>query len=418
MKNFLSFAALLIALGAATPAIVSAQVTEAQVTADGNGLTREDAIQSALVSAAGQAFGVDLSASTQSISTATDIMADNEEHSLMVSALNKSVQQVLRTPTNAPILGYSVDHASALPGAGWEATVTLRYAKFERMGADTNRRSIVVVGKHKQYGQLLQQAVGESLIGTRRFDVLNRENERFFENEKDFILGEDAATAELARLSQASGADYLVIAELTSLGISNNQQETIRMTGEVLVKSAVSGTLRLQIVEFASRKVKWTDTRKFGGTYPGAASIGSATLSRLIGDSADILVDRMVASIYPIRVVKAMGDTAVINRGEGAVTQGEAYAVFLEGEELLDPQSGESLGSMEIEIGLGQVTEVKPKFAFLKMASGTLEANGNYILRKTDKKLPATAGAKRPAAKSTATRKPAEPSRKDAFLNN
>ncbi len=402
-----------------TPAHVSAQVTEATVTAQGTGLTRDEAIQSALVSAAGQAFGIDLQATTQSMSMAADVAVDNEEHNLMLTTLNKNVQQVLRSPTNAPILGYSVDDTMQLPQAGWEATVTLRYAKFERMGADSNRRSVVVVGKHGRYGEMLSQTVGESLVGSRRFDVLNRENEEFFEQEKDFILSEDAAMAEVARLSQASGADYLVIAELVNLGISNNNRETIRMTGEVLVKSSASGTLRLQIIEFATRKVKWSDTQKFGGTYPGATSVGAGTLAGLIGSAADILVEKMVASIYPIRVVKVMGDTAIINRGEGGVAKGERYAVFISGEELVDPQSGESLGSLETEVGLGTIVDVKPKFAFLKMDTGALAAGDDYIVRKSNKKAPAKAGAK-PAARpqNAAPRKPQEPSRKDMFLNN
>src|SRR5690606_33417981 len=121
-----------------------------------------------------------------------------------------------------------------------------------------------------------------------------------------------------------------------------------------------------QVIEFASRKLKWSGTQKFGGTYPGATSVGTATLGKLINGAADVLIDKMVASIYPIRVVKAMGDTAIINRGEGSVSVGEGYAVFLEGEELTDPQSGESLGSMEMEVGLARITEVRPKFAFIK----------------------------------------------------
>lgn len=402
-----------------TPAHVSAQVTEATVTAQGTGLTRDEAIQSALVSAAGQAFGIDLQATTQSMSMAADVAVDNEEHNMMLTTLNKNVQQVLRSPTNAPILGYSVDDTMQLPQAGWEATVTLRYAKFERMGADSNRRSVVVVGKHGRYGEMLSQTVGESLVGSRRFDVLNRQNEEFFEQEKAFILSEDAAMAEVARLSQASGADYLVIAELVNLGISNNNRETIRMTGEVLVKSSASGSLRLQIIEFATRKVKWSDTQKFGGTYPGATSVGTGTLAGLIGTAADILVEKMVASIYPIRIVKVMGDTAIINRGEGGVAKGERYAVFISGEELVDPQSGESLGSLETEVGLGTIIDVKPKFAFLKMDTGALAAGDDYIVRKSEKKAPPKSGAKPAArAQNAAPRKPQEPSRKDMFLNN
>lgn len=392
------------------------QVTEATITADGAGMTRDEAVAAALANAAGQAFGIQLNAATVSETLGAEVVTDDRSQASMVSAVNRVVTQAINSPVNSPILGYTIDSLSEGIANTWDATVTLRYAKFERIGADSNRRSAIVVTSNKRYQELLTTTVSEALVASRRFDVLNRRNDALFEAEKAFIQGGDAATAEVARLSQASGADYLIVAELQGLSISNNMRETIRMTGEVLVRSAVSGTLRLEVIEFASRKVKWSSSQKFGGTYEGVSSIGAGTLSRLIGGAADKLMDNLIASIYPIRVIKVVGDVAIINRGEGSATVGETYAVFLMGEELTDPQSGESLGVMEIEAGLGKITEVKPKFSFLKMATGQLDANAEYIVRKTDKKPPAAA-APTPRPRQPAQNKPQAPSRKDVFLN-
>lgn len=392
------------------------QVTEATITADGAGMTRDEALAAALANAAGQAFGIQLNAATVSETLGAEVVTDSHSETSMVSAVNRVVTQAINSPVNSPILGYTIDNLSEGIADTWDATVTLRYAKFERMGADSDRRSAIVVTSNKRYQELLTTTVSEALVASRRFDVLNRRNDALFEAEKAFIQGGDAATAEVARLSQASGADYLIVAELQGLSISNNMRETIRMTGEVLVRSAVSGTLRLEVIEFASRKVKWSSSQKFGGTYEGVSSIGAGTLSRLIGGAADKLMDNLIASIYPIRVIKVVGDVAIINRGEGSAAVGETYAVFLMGEELTDPQSGESLGVMEIEAGLGKITEVKPKFSFLKMATGQLDANAEYIVRKTDKKPPAAA-APTPRPRQPAQSKPQPPSRKDVFLN-
>ncbi|MDR4127224.1 hypothetical protein [Yanghanlia caeni] len=394
----------------------SAQVTEATITADGTGMTRDEAVAAALANAAGQAFGIQLDAASVSHTFGAEAVTNGESETLMVNAVNKVVTQAVNMPANNPILGYSIDSLSEGYANTWDATITLRYAKFERLGADTNRRSVIVVTSDKRHQDLLTTTVAESLVASRRFDVLNRRNDKLFEAEKAFIQGGDAAVSEVARLSQAEGADYLLVAELQGLSIRNNMRETIRMTGEVLVRSAVSGTLRLEVIEFASRKVKWSGSQKFGATYEGVSSIGAATLSRLIGDASGKLMDNLIASIYPIRVVKVMGDVAIINRGEGSASVGETYAVFLMGEELVDPQSGESLGAMEVEAGIGKITEVKPKFSFLKMATGSLDANAEYIVRKTDKKVPAAAAPSRP--RQPAQSKPQAPSRKDSFLNN
>jgi curli biogenesis system outer membrane secretion channel CsgG len=397
--------------------VASAQVTEATVSADGSGMTRDEAIAAAVASAAGQAFGIELEAATVTETWGAEVTTNDKSDTAMVSAVNRVVKQAVNSPVNSPILGYTVDNVSQGIANTWDASVTLRYAKFEKIGADTNRRSIIVVSNDKRYRDLITDTVSEALVNSRRFDVLNRKNTNLFDAEKDFITGGDAGMAEMARLSQASGADYLVVAEIQGLGISNNMRETIRMTGEVLVKSAVSGTLRLQVVEFATRKVKWSSSEKFGGTYEGVSSIGAGTLSKLIGGAADKLMEKLVVSIYPIRVVKVMGDVAIINRGEGSVAKGETYAVFLMGEELTDPQSGESLGSMEVEIGIGEITEVKPKFSFLKMGNGPLGVSGDYIVRKSSKKIAASAAKKPQKVKSAALKKPEQPSRKDVFLN-
>lgn len=407
----LGIACMALVCGAAT-----AQVTEATISAEGSGMTRDEAVAAALASAAGQAFGVELSAASVAETLAVETVTDQSSENLMLSAVNRSVVQVVKSPTNSPILGFTIDHASQGVANTWEAQVTLRYAKYQKLGGDSDRRGVVVMANDKRYRNLITSTVSESLVASRRFDVLNRDHAALFEDEKDFVLGSDAGSAEVARLSLATGADYLLIAELQSLGISNNMRETIRMTGEVLVKSAVSGTLKLQMIEFSTRKVKWSSSQKFGGTYEGVSSIGSATLGKLISAAADKLMHKLVASIYPIRVVKVMGNTAVINRGEGSAAKGETYAVFLMGEDLVDPQSGESLGAMEVEVGLGQITDVKPKFSMMNMATGTLDPAGSYILRKTDKKPP-SAVASTPKKAQPSARKAQQPSRKDTFLN-
>lgn len=404
-------AALLLVLGAAAP--LYAQVTEQSVSADGSGLTQEEAVQSALVNAASQAFGFQLQAVTQVQGVSVDASVNGQDQSTYLSAINKQVQQRLNSSGNNPILGYTVDQAFATGQTGWQATVTMRYATYEKLGAASDRRGVVVTTQDKRYRDLLLGNVEQSLVASRRFDVLNRDNQALFEQEKSFIESDDAAQVEVARLGQAAGADYLVIVQLQNFGLANNQRETIHMTGEVLVKSSVSGALKLEVIEFASRKVKWSGSQKFGATYKGASAVGSAALGGLISAAADKLVDRMVTAIYPMRIVKVMGNVAVLNRGEGSLEKGDRYDVFLMGDDLVDPQSGESLGALEIEVGKGTVTDVKPKFAFLKMDSGELQGDQNYVLRKSAPEARKAPAKKAPPRKANS----GEPSRKNTFLN-
>lgn len=395
----------------------AAQVTELSVSGEGSGATREQAVAAALTSAAGQAFGVAIDAATVSSSLAVEASTNEGSASLMVNQLNQVVAQRVTSPGNKPILGYTITFANASAAGVWKAGVTMRYAQFKKMGGDSDRRSMVVTTSEKRYRDLLTTTVGQSIVASRRFDVLNRENSALFNQEAAFIQGSDAANAEVARLGQASGADYLVIAELQGLSLANNQRQTIQMTGEVLVRSSVSGILKLQVVEFSSRKVKWSASEKFGGSYGGVSSISDGTLIGLVSAASDKLVQKMIASIYPIMIVKVLnGTTAIVNRGEDSVKKGETYGVFLMGEELKDPQSGESLGALEVEVGIGTIVDVKPKVSTIIVKAGGLDPSPKteYLLR------PATAPAPAPQAAPAGQRAPSQPTqqdtRRDTFL--
>ena len=394
-----------------------AQVVESKTSASGTGLTKEGAIQAALVAAASQAFGFQISATTSVVAIAAESSTNQVDESVYLSAINQQVMKQVNSPTNKPILGFAVDRIDKTGDIGWEATVTMRYAQFKKMGGESERRSMVVTTNEKRYRDLVTTTVGQSIVASRRFDVLNRENSALFNQEAAFIQGSDAANAEVARLGQASGADYLVIAEIQGLSLANNQRQTIQMTGEVLVRSSVSGMLKLQVVEFSSRKVKWSASEKFGGSYGGVSSISDETLIGLVSAASDKLVQKMIASIYPIMIVKVLnGTTAIVNRGEDSVKKGETYGVFLMGEELKDPQSGESLGALEVEVGIGTIVDVKPKVSTIIVKAGGLDPSPKteYLLR------PATAPAPTPQAAPAGQRAPAQPSqqdtRRDTFL--
>ncbi|HEB78601.1 MAG TPA: hypothetical protein ENI90_08745 [Methylothermaceae bacterium] len=379
MRRISSFLGLLCFL--VVPAVL-AGVEEASVNGTGNGASRQAAIAGALADAAAQAFGVTIDASMVSEIASIETSTSEGEDSRVLDALNARVSTRLQRPGNRPILGYRVIRAERGSNGWWEAEVVLRYASYRKLGAPSSRRTVVVAARGGPYKGLVADVVEKALVDSRRFDILDRDDRDLYDQEKLFIRGDDAARAEIARLGNAVGADYLVIAELHDLGVMNNQQETIRLTGEVLVRSSFSGKLRMQVVEFSSRKVKWKDERRVRGVYEDVASITRPMLEREVGKAAGHLVRGMLDAIYPMRVVKVIGDRVIVNRGKGSVKVGERFRIFLVGEELVDPQSGESLGQMEVEVGKGVISEVRPKFAFLKVEKGQLEQGQDYLLRK------------------------------------
>jgi hypothetical protein len=72
---------------------------------------------------------------------------------------------------------------------------------------------------------------------------------------------------------------------------------------------------------------------------------------------------------YPASVVKVIDEyTVVINRGkEHGVDKGDQFLVYyIEPDEILDPETGESLGNLEVVRGTGSIVHVQPKMSTVK----------------------------------------------------
>ncbi len=81
------------------------------------------------------------------------------------------------------------------------------------------------------------------------------------------------------------------------------------------------------------------------------------------------MVDKENISKYPASVVKVIDKfTIVINRGsEHGVSKGNQFLVYyVDPEDLIDPETGENLGKLEIVRGTGTATHVQPKISTIK----------------------------------------------------
>ncbi len=369
MNRFLLFVNRFLLVLCLSSGVAVAQVQEEETTAEGRGATRAQAILDGLANATAQAFGFTLQSSTRQSVMSADVMVDQESSSALLEMFNKTIAKQVSTDKARPVTGYRVNSAEETANGRWTANVSIRYATYVRPGADSHRRTVIIASVAKHYPEAVLDAVEQAIVSSRRFDVLTRSHNAVFEREKLFITGPDASRTEVARLSGASGADYVVVIDMQDFIVQNNHREVIKMSDEVIVTSKLSGTLRLRVMEFSSRKIKWVGTQSFAETLKGRTDITTDVLAKNLSNAARKLVAGMVETIFPIRVVRRDGNMLVLNRGEGSITQGEQLSVFVLGEDLRDPQSGESLGRMENHVATGTVVEVKPKYSVLRLTS-------------------------------------------------
>ena len=100
-------------------------------------------------------------------------------------------------------------------------------------------------------------------------------------------------------------------------------------------------------------------------------------------DMAEKIANHVADVIFPAKIIAKRDKEVTINRGEGGgVAIGDTFNVFALGEELIDPDTKESLGREEVKVGKVKITQVNPKTSVADILDDTGVDKG-AILRKT-----------------------------------
>lgn len=118
---------------------------------------------------------------------------------------------------------------------------------------------------------------------------------------------------------------------------------------------------------------------------------GGDLTEAVIGAIADRMADQCAARIadvlFPAKVVAIRDGVVTVNRGEGGgIAVGEVWEVFATGEELIDPDTGESLGAEEVSLGFVRVVSVAPKMARAEICGVDRGVARGAILRRTTRR--------------------------------
>jgi len=378
MKIYIFVTLILLSLSNANAAI-----EERNVTAKGQGESRQSALMQALSNAAGQAFGIELSSETVSSSVGTSIDTDEMSTSVFVDALSQVVRETVKSDDSQPITGYRVLSDLKLNEGGWQVEVELSYATYGPLGQVSTRRTVAVVSRDSNY-EFLRELVEKALVSSRRFDVISRRDQHLFEDEKAFIRGEDAGRLEIARLGGAQGADYLVIVDVKSWERSFNRESFLTSTGETVLDSYFDVQFGIDVVEFSTREVKWTNAYRVSRSTDERVSNGDGWIFQSVEPAIRSGVDELISTIYPMQVISVEQNTFLVNRGSQYIKGNERFSVFSEGKPLIDPETGESLGVSEQLVGTAEVVEVFPKYSRLRLLDGQMLADDNYSVRRTE----------------------------------
>ena len=225
----------------------------------------------------------------------------------------------------------------------------------------------------RRVAEAIDGQVIDSLNGTRKFEVVAR-------SDSDALLEEAGATGQNFQLGEA---DYLIVPSIDDFqdfvetatfgGIGKVvQKRKIRLGMVARIYDVKNGN---KLVESANFQLDNKDIEQLMNQSVREGSFSDALLRKIAEEMGSKTANRVVDVIYPAKVIALTGSQATINRGDGTgIAKGQMWDVFALGEEMIDPDTGESLGGNEVKVGSLRIDRVTPKFS-----SGTLTENFGVI---------------------------------------
>ncbi|MEZ6852950.1 CsgG/HfaB family protein [Halodesulfovibrio aestuarii] len=341
-------------------------------TTTGMAASRDAAIEDALIQAVRQIKGVSL----QSASVAVRAGATETTNGTRNTKFKAENASVTGMKTSGVIAGYDIIDETNDNGL-WNVTLEAQINVYETPGlAPDNRRKLAIVGfkastanRKRGVPQVFQQKLTDSLVQSRRFTVLDREEDALYQREKANWKSDDFAIAEQAKLGMRLGADYIVTGKILSYTTSCTKK-TIDLTGESYFIERIAAQVSYKVIVPATMQVKWSSTVTVDKTYERDTARSSGALSaKLSSMISQKISTELLQAIYPIKVIKVAGSSVYLNMGGVNVKAGQRYNVYHLGERLIDPYTKESLGRTETKIATVQVQDIKTKFTVAKVLS-------------------------------------------------
>ena len=366
------------------------------VNVTGYGASHDTAVLDGLKQAVAQVSGITLDA--ESLHGIQEIIANVSQDGQQqdFSQLTQETQSAIASKINGFISGYQIGSLEKNEDGLYAAEMTVNIEKYSAPGAQNNRYGLAVVGIKSTGGKCFGSALSSKSIeaeatralvsaftATRKFSVLDRDEQEAYDLEKAFISDEDVSQQEKVKLGNVKGTDFVITGKLKDVNIWENV-EHIALTGENISTKGAKATMEYKLMVFATRQVKVSTSVTVSLNATELSGKGcSDILALLMKKIADKISSDCIENIYPAMVLNVKGNNVYINMGGDAVKTGSYYGVYATGEELIDPYTGESLGAEETRIGQIKITTVKPKYSVGEVVEGNVsDVMANQICRK------------------------------------
>ena len=370
---------------------IIASVAKAEVVtveATGVGQTRVEAVTHGLVEAVQKATGVRIDQLAITGLNQKVLQVDaNSNQSSGLSTTSKDLSATVKmsegidaiaSQSGGAIRTYTV--LSSQSDSRGYTTVKLKVdvEKFKSVLGDQAKRVRLIVaefeGLDPEMATRFQDGLKAYFVQARRFSVLDRSETQQYAKEIALATGQSAALTERVRYGQVLGADFILTGKVRATRETKKLADPV--TGSVISRDVVSADVTFTLIEIATRQILWTNTVKLNG---------QGSLLNALDRVVPVIGNQASETLFPLKIVTSDDPNALIlNQGGQSVSAGQKLALVELGRELTDPDTKESLGRKETQVGTVEVTRVQNNVSYAKLLDGKYTKGATLILRQLD----------------------------------
>ena len=348
------------------PAFSASAVDIISLEVSGSAVSESLAVKQALLEAIGRVNGRQMAA-LERLDNRWEESSDLGPETRYTSDMQNKVTSL----TNGAVESYEL-LSRQVSDEGWVSVrLSVRVAKLrKKSGARLSLavQPFIAAGSEPEVRQLARVftgALATRLTSSRRFEVIDRQEQASLQRERDVTLeNKAAATREKLRVTADLSADLLISGTIETASFETRivYFEAIDRSFEVpegyaqisyMIRNVGSGEVR-----FAG-----SDSLQFKG-----ADFADSPLSESISPYVVIaqlaskkIARKIVEASYPLTIVAATGSALTLNQGGDLVAKGSVYDVYENGAQIFDPYTQESIGREEHLIGSIEITKVSAK---------------------------------------------------------
>ncbi|HNT96780.1 MAG TPA: CsgG/HfaB family protein [Elusimicrobiales bacterium] len=259
---------------------------------------------------------------------------------------------------------------------------------------------------HSHSWQNVGQGVAEMLVtalaGTKKYTLVEREKLESVMAEQRLGASGAVTAQTAAKIGRLLGARYIITGAVTEFGVKDSKigvgglEKVLPFGGGAKVsKNTARAAIDVRAIDTTSAQI--VAAAKGEGSKSSAEFSGDLSIApdfdfgkdgfdeTIIGKAARKAVDDVAKELSKkfdeggpaaVKIIKITGNQVYINSGAAdGEKAGAVYDIYRTGEEMIDPDTGESLGSEEEKVGTAKVVKVNPKFSI---------AETKAAVRKTD----------------------------------